>query len=758
MNAAPKLVEIGKWNYMGAQLVSAGIVHFYDLADLNGTKSQSIIISGWAYAGWDNNELYKVDIVILDQDDKGLLKINTSSYLDDPTTNGSGSVIAYDFNSDGIDDIFLPAGNESPIVSTSSTVYLSQPGAKFDKIKLNDSVEAHSATLSNFQGVPTVVTAGYGGLDPYYQFSSDTRNFDIRLWENTHSGSLYASCALVADLDSDGISEIVIGDFLTGPGVPFNANRPADIAIYKILNGKLDNAPAAQLNPYFNQEKYKNIGLNSEGGASLNHTYRTWLEDFNHDGKDDLLFGVGIWSKNDGWSRAKLQMFQNNGDLDFSDVTDTLGEAYDEKSSFVDYSMQLMDIDGSGINSFLLAGDPGAKGSYQSNYLLLNDGTGKLHLALHDEFSAWSGGRGGKFIPYIRNDGLLNYLHVDQQLNLFNFDLRYDATKDFKNSVSIQDRNKSKLIRTFAGNDAVSDVNASGDVTQIDGGLGFDICEYHLEKSNYNITYNPDGTTSVKAPNGSIDILRNIERLQFSDSEMNLPILGSAAADIIYGTNNNDQIKGLTGNDKLIGLSGNDIFDGGTGNDTIDGGSGTDTVTFTNSLEGILINLTKGKTQSIAPNDVADVGIDNLKSIENVIGGNFDDKIFGSKLANKLEGADGNDSIDGGLGADTLIGGNGADLFVFSSKLSAPNIDMISDFAVGEDQIQLNSKIFDKLKAASNFFAVGADANSPTNFVMYNSNTGTLSYDADGNGTKQAVQIAFIGQGLLLTEADFIIA
>ena len=49
-------------------------------------------------------------------------------------------------------------------------------------------------------------------------------------------------------------------------------------------------------------------------------------------------------------------MFQNSGDLNFSDVTDVLNKTFSTNSEEVDYNLQIRDIDGSGINSYISSG------------------------------------------------------------------------------------------------------------------------------------------------------------------------------------------------------------------------------------------------------------------------------------------------------------------------------------------------------------------------------------------------------------------
>jgi Ca2+-binding RTX toxin-like protein len=51
-------------------------------------------------------------------------------------------------------------------------------------------------------------------------------------------------------------------------------------------------------------------------------------------------------------------------------------------------------------------------------------------------------------------------------------------------------------------------------------------------------------------------------------------------------------------------------------------------------------------------------------------------------------------------------------------------------------------------------FTTAADADD---FLIYNSTTGKLYYDTDGNGAGAAVQIALIGNHAALTAADFVV-
>jgi hypothetical protein len=348
------------------------------------------------------------------------------------------------------------------------------------------------------------------------------------VWKGSYEGKVYGQSSILSDLDGNGNEEIVIGDLIYGPGYPYVKNTPNKIAIYNIENNGLAKAPSFISNLYFDQERYLNKGLISNYGG-LSHNYRIWSDDFNHDGMIDLLLGVGVWSTNQGWQKNKLQMLQNEGSFDFNDVTDKFGSVYDENTSFVDYSTTFLDIDNSGIDSYLMAGNQYAKGNQQSNYLLVNDGTGQLYTAIHNEFQVWAQSEGYKFIGFLNSDGAINYLGITDKGSLYNFKVDYKVTTDFTQNIYITDRNNSMLIRTWAGDDFIKDTNANSNNTQIDGGLGKDTAIFSSRASSYQYINNGSTWTVTNSTTKTgVDTLKNIERIQFSDKSIAIDVDGNA--------------------------------------------------------------------------------------------------------------------------------------------------------------------------------------------------------------------------------------
>lgn len=133
-------------------------------------------------------------------------------------------------------------------------------------------------------------------------------------------------------------------------------------------------------------------------------------------------------------------------------------------------------------------------------------------------------------------------------------------------------------------------------------------------------------------------------------------------------------------------------------------------------------------------------------------GGEGDDFLEGLAGNDKLNGGAGNDLLAGGLGADTLSGGAGNDRFRFDSALGGYNIDGINDFVSGHDQLFLLNYTFDeigglgKLSLGDGRFwkSTTGVAHDATDRVIYDTDSGALFYDTDGNGAGVAVKFAVL--------------
>ncbi|HYD70232.1 Calx-beta domain-containing protein [Azospirillum sp.] len=208
--------------------------------------------------------------------------------------------------------------------------------------------------------------------------------------------------------------------------------------------------------------------------------------------------------------------------------------------------------------------------------------------------------------------------------------------------------------------------------------------------------------------------------------------------DLIYGDDGFDTVTGGLGNDSLYGNLDPDLLYGNQGADALFGGQGGDTVFGGQDGDALYGNMGGDVVYGNMANDTVFGG----QGGDTLFGGQGDDSVAGNLGDDALFGNLGNDTLNGGAGSDTLGGGDGADVFRFNA--ASEGGDVITDFQSGVDRIAVVSPNFGNLTAdtlsASNFALNNpADAND---LFVFNTATGTLSYDADGNGAGAAVTIA----------------
>jgi Ca2+-binding RTX toxin-like protein len=219
---------------------------------------------------------------------------------------------------------------------------------------------------------------------------------------------------------------------------------------------------------------------------------------------------------------------------------------------------------------------------------------------------------------------------------------------------------------------------------------------------------------------------------------------GTVEADTLSGYAGNDRLSGLAGNDRLDGGVGNDTLIGGLGDDRLDGGAGNDTLIGGLGDDVFVVDSAKDKVT-----EAANQGFDTVEASVSYVLANHIEKLelvganalrgTGNALNNEIIGSSVNNTLLGGLGNDVLTGGLGSDNFVFNTRLGTSNIDTITDFTSG-DRIQLSKKIFTKLKndttVEEHLYIVDQGQQEADDYLVFDTNTGKLSYDADGGGVK----------------------
>ncbi|HEX8622666.1 MAG TPA: M10 family metallopeptidase C-terminal domain-containing protein [Allosphingosinicella sp.] len=259
--------------------------------------------------------------------------------------------------------------------------------------------------------------------------------------------------------------------------------------------------------------------------------------------------------------------------------------------------------------------------------------------------------------------------------------------------------------------------------------------------------------------NGEIDSYFNIRNVRTPDAGDNW-VLGSDAANELFGGSGIDVLDGGGGDDRLTGNAGDDRLDGGLGNDLLDGGPGVDFVRGGAGDDVYLVDAGDLIFES------ANSGIDEVRTalasfslqffqLENLTATSDSAHQFrGNSAANVLTGGGGNDVLnlrDGG--EDRAFGGGGSDLIYFGGALSSGDI---ADGGEGRDALVLQGNVTAVLGAAQ---LVGIESISlQTGANPEYGDTGDNRYDYDltmADGNVAAGQQLIVNAQSLLAGEDF---
>lgn len=329
-----------------------------------------------------------------------------------------------------------------------------------------------------------------------------------------------------------------------------------------------------------------------------------------------------------------------------------------------------------------------------------------------------------------------------------------------------------ELANTLIGNDGNN---------SLDGGKGLDSYRGGKGDDSYLIDDLAETDITELAVEGTDSVLLKLNKQLGSytlpEHLENLMLTGTAQVDLI-GNLQDNFIVGNAKNNSLSGLGGNDSLDGGKGADTLIGGSGDDTYFVDNAAdvateyggEGNDILISNSKSYQLG--EGVDIEILRIgKGSGKLTANSLDNTLIGNGSANSLDGGAGDDIINGGKGNDKLTGGLGADRFVFETALKN-NVDSISDFEAGIDQLQLNrSLVFgnailladaDGQLNAENFRSGASLANikaeqDADDLLLFDTHAGALYYDADGSGASAPVKFVILTGVADLSSADIVL-
>ncbi|MFL1874234.1 calcium-binding protein [Hansschlegelia beijingensis] len=299
------------------------------------------------------------------------------------------------------------------------------------------------------------------------------------------------------------------------------------------------------------------------------------------------------------------------------------------------------------------------------------------------------------------------------------------------------------------GNALANVLTGNSGSNQLNGGAGADIMAGGLGDDVYLV--DDVGDQVIEAANAGNDTVRSSITHTLGANVENLVLTGAGDVNGVGNTLAN----------MLTGNSGNNQLNGGAGADTMRGGAGDD-VYLVDNVGDQVIEAANAGTDTVRSSITYTLAA-NVESL--VLTGAGDIDGVGNGLANTLRGNSGSNQLDGGAGADTMTGGAGADYFLFSSALGAGNVDQITDFKHADDTIRLDGFVFSGLslgELSSDAFhkaAGAAAAQDGAHRIIYDTTTGALFFDQDGDGSAyEAVRFATLtSRPAHVDNTDFVI-
>lgn len=308
----------------------------------------------------------------------------------------------------------------------------------------------------------------------------------------------------------------------------------------------------------------------------------------------------------------------------------------------------------------------------------------------------------------------------------------------------------------------------------MDGGAGLDT--YSLAATSAAARLSLAHGTARSAQTGT-DILRNIENAiggAGADS-----MAGHGRANVLDGGGGDDTLSGLAGDDLLLGGAGNDSLRGGPGADTLQGGAGDDILVVEDATDIVIELAGQGIDRVVSTIEFTlTAHVEQLALIgTSAIGGTGNAEanlLLGNRAANLLRGQEGADTLSGGKGDDTLVGGSGADHLtgggggdIFRYGSAAEGGDRIFGYRGADDSIEVSAAGFGGgLVAGMNLLATGryvanasglSTAPAGVGQFVYETDTRTLHWDADGAGVGGSVAIFTIASGNAWSASEIVV-
>jgi Ca2+-binding RTX toxin-like protein len=370
-------------------------------------------------------------------------------------------------------------------------------------------------------------------------------------------------------------------------------------------------------------------------------------------------------------------------------------------------------------------------------------------------------GYGGNDTYYVnRRDDIVNEFSGQGRDHVYTTTTYVLSNSSSVENLSVTDFASTKTIN-LVGNDLANIITGNDGRNQITGRMGND----RLIGLDGNDIYvvGSAGTTIVEAADGGNDTVYALVNYTLND--------GAHIEVLRVGSVSVSKTIALTGNglqSMLVGHEGHNILDPGdhSGALTMYGKGNNDTYYVYQATDLIVETTGVDRVYAVGTDYTLGTGV-SIELLATAPNENGAIDLTGNELTQRIVGNDAANILNGKGGNDTLQGEGSGDTFVFDTTLddsgADSNIDTIVDLQAGTDEIHLSQTVFAGLAAgplAANVFLFGAGATAattPDHRIIYDTSTGALRFDSDGDGANPAVQFAVLSNTAALTHDDFVV-
>jgi Ca2+-binding RTX toxin-like protein len=457
-------------------------------------------------------------------------------------------------------------------------------------------------------------------------------------------------------------------------------------------------------------------------------------------GGDDSLNGAGRADRMEGGLGNDSYAVDNSGDV----IVELAGEGFDSVATQVSYilsanveNLQAANIGGTAALSLT--------GNEVRNFIWGTQGNNVLDGAGGADFMV---GYAGDDLYAVDNLGDVTNEEAGGGFDTVVTFISYTLSANVENLQSANIGGTAALSLT--GNDLRNFIWGTQGNNVLDGAGGADFMVGYAGDDLYSVD-NVGDVTNEEAGGGfdtvvttfSYTLSANVENLQSANigGTAALSLTGNELRNFIWGTQGNNVLDGAGGADFLVGYGGNDTYFVDNEGDVAyeEAGGGFDTVATTSSF-------------------ALGANVENLQAAN--IGGSAALSLTGNDQGNFIWGTQGDNVIAGRGGNDRLFGYAGADRFLFDTAAGNSNFDWLDDFQAGTDKIVLDNSVFTALADGAfpaSAFVAGTAAADADDRIIFDSASGNVFYDADGNGAGAALLLAIIPVGQALTANDFLV-